>query len=57
VTVQTAVSGRLPSQVETTAYFAVAEALTNIAKHRSRCPARPGGPALLRMELPCPGNR
>jgi signal transduction histidine kinase len=106
VTVHTAVSGRLPSHVEATAYFAVAEALTNIAKHsaasRASVTARhqdstltvdisddghggadpergtgltgladrvavingkvslsspPGGPTLLRMELPCPGNR
>ena len=33
VTVDTSLNGRLPSQVENTAYFAVAEALTNIAKH------------------------
>jgi signal transduction histidine kinase len=106
VTVHTAVSGRLPSQVETTAYFAVAEALTNIAKHSAAGQASvtarhqdstltidisddghggadpgrgtgltgladrvavingkvslsspPGGPTLLRMELPCPSNR
>ena len=33
VTVDTSVSVRLPHHVEGTAYFAVAEALTNIAKH------------------------
>jgi signal transduction histidine kinase len=33
VTVDAQLDGRLPSQVENTAYFAVAEALTNIAKH------------------------
>jgi signal transduction histidine kinase len=33
VTVHAALSGRLPSQVETAAYFVVAEALTNVAKH------------------------
>ena len=33
VTVSADVAGRLPGQVETTAYFVVAEALTNIAKH------------------------
>jgi signal transduction histidine kinase len=33
VTVATDLAGRLPGQVETTAYFVVAEALTNIAKH------------------------
>lgn len=106
VTVHMAVSGRPPSQVETTAYFAVAEALTNIAKHSAASQASvtarhhdstltidisddghggadpgrgtgltgladrvavingkvalsspPGGPTLLRMELPCPSNR
>jgi signal transduction histidine kinase len=106
VTVHTAVSGRLPGQVEATAYFAVAEALTNIAKHSAAGQASvtarhqdskltidisddghggadpgrgtgltgladrvavisgkvslsspPGGPTLLRMELPCPRSR
>ena len=33
VTVDAPLDGRLPGQVENTAYFAVAEALTNIAKH------------------------
>jgi signal transduction histidine kinase len=33
VTVDASLEGRLPGQVENTAYFAVAEALTNIAKH------------------------
>jgi signal transduction histidine kinase len=33
VTVDAQLDGRLPGQVENTAYFAVAEALTNIAKH------------------------
>jgi signal transduction histidine kinase len=33
VAVATDLAGRLPGQVETTAYFVVAEALTNIAKH------------------------
>jgi signal transduction histidine kinase len=33
VTVDAHLSGRLPSQTENTAYFVVAEALTNIAKH------------------------
>ena len=33
VTVNAHLDGRLPGQVENTAYFAVAEALTNIAKH------------------------
>jgi signal transduction histidine kinase len=33
VTVDAPIGGRLPGQVENTAYFAVAEALTNIAKH------------------------
>jgi signal transduction histidine kinase len=33
VTVDTHLDGRLPVQVENTAYFAVAEALTNVAKH------------------------
>jgi PAS domain S-box-containing protein len=39
VPVQTDVSvGRLPASVEATAYFVVAEALTNVAKHaRARC--------------------
>jgi len=33
VTVDAPIGGRLPGQVENAAYFAVAEALTNIAKH------------------------
>ncbi len=33
VTVDAPLAGRLPSQVENTAYFVAAEALTNIAKH------------------------
>ena len=33
VILNTAVPGRLPSQIENTAYFVVAEALTNVAKH------------------------
>jgi signal transduction histidine kinase len=33
VTVDAHTDGRLPSQVENTAYFVVAEALTNVAKH------------------------
>jgi signal transduction histidine kinase len=33
VTIDAPLGGRLPGQVENTAYFAVAEALTNIAKH------------------------
>ncbi len=102
VTVQADLPGRFPEAVEATAYFVVAEALTNVAKHsgatsasvRARYdggvlvvevsddgrggadPARgtgltgladrvavldgrmslsspPGGPTLLRMELPC----
>jgi signal transduction histidine kinase len=106
VTVDALIDGRLPGQVENTAYFAVAEALTNIAKHsgatqasvqarvRDRTlfvevtdngrggadPARgsgltgladrlavaggrmllsspPGGPTVLRMEVPCRPSR
>jgi signal transduction histidine kinase len=33
VTVFSALTGRLPGQAENTAYFAAAEALTNVAKH------------------------
>jgi signal transduction histidine kinase len=33
VTVDAALTGRLPGQAESTAYFAAAEALTNVAKH------------------------
>jgi signal transduction histidine kinase len=33
VTVYSGLTGRLPGQAENTAYFAVAEALTNVAKH------------------------
>ncbi len=35
VTMEVTLSGRLPPHVETTAYFVVAEALTNVAKHAS----------------------
>ena len=48
VTVQTTLSGRLPGQVETTAYFAVAEALTNIAKHSAASQASVTASHLLR---------
>jgi signal transduction histidine kinase len=103
VTVDAHLEGRLPGQVENTAYFAVAEALTNIAKHSGATsasvtagrddgvltvevsddghggadPSRgsgltgladrvavaggrmllsspPGGPTVLRVEVPCP---
>lgn len=106
VTVDAHLDGRLPGQVENTAYFAVAETLTNIAKHSGATsasvtarrhggvltievsddgrggadPARgsgltgladrvavaggrmllsspPGGPTVLRVEVPCPQNR
>jgi len=99
-------AGRLPSQIESTAYFVVAEALTNIAKHSGATSASvtahqhdnvltieisdnghggadphrgtgltgladrvavtggrmllsspPGGPTLLRVELPCTQNQ
>ena len=102
VTVDAHLPGRLPSQIESTAYFAAAEALTNIAKHSGATSASvtarqhdsvlaieisdnghggadlhrgtgltglvdrvavaggrmllsspPGGPTLLRVELPC----
>jgi signal transduction histidine kinase len=33
VTLETAIDRRLPARVETTAYFVVSEALTNVAKH------------------------
>jgi signal transduction histidine kinase len=39
VAVHTEIGGRLPSHVEATAYFVVAEALTNIAKHSGACAA------------------
>jgi signal transduction histidine kinase len=103
VTVDAHLDGRLPGQVENTGYFAVAEALTNIAKHSGATSARvtarrddgaltievsddghggadpsrgtgltgladrvavvggrmllsspPGGPTVLRVEVPCP---
>jgi signal transduction histidine kinase len=103
VTVEARLDGRLPGQVENAAYFAVAEALTNIAKHSGAAGARvaarqhaglltieisdngrggadpargtgltgladrvavaggrmllsspPGGPTVLRVEVPCP---
>jgi signal transduction histidine kinase len=106
VTLSAALAGRLPSQIENTAYFVVAEALTNIAKHSGatsasvtahhddgvlaveisdnghggadpRCgtgltgladrvavtggrmllSSPPGGPTLLRVELPCTQSR
>jgi signal transduction histidine kinase len=102
VAVDAHLAGRLPSQIENTAYFVVAEALTNIAKHsgatsasvtarqhdgvltveisdnghggadphrgtgltgladrvavtggRMLLSSQPGGPTLLRVELPC----
>lgn len=105
VTVDAPLAGRLPGQIENTAYFVVAEALTNIAKHSGATSARvtarrrddvltvevrdnggggadpdhgtgltgladrvavaggrmllssqPGGPTILRVELPCPQN-
>jgi signal transduction histidine kinase len=105
VTVDAELPGRLPNTVEATAYFVVAEALTNIAKHSGGTAARvwvrqrddlltlevrddgrggadpgrgtgltgladrvavidgrmllsspPGGPTLLRVELPCSRN-
>ena len=40
VTMDTNLSGRLPAHVETTAYFVVAEALTNVAKHASASAVR-----------------
>jgi signal transduction histidine kinase len=47
VTVDAPLAGRLPSQIENTAYFVVAEALTNVAKHsgatRVEVTARPHG--------------
>jgi signal transduction histidine kinase len=103
VTVDARLGGRLPGQVENTAYFAAAEALTNIAKHSGATSAAvtarlrvglltlevsdnghggadpgrgtgltgladrvavadgrmllsspPGGPTVLRVEVPCP---
>ena len=54
---------RLPGAVEVAAYFAVCEALANLAKHSraTRASVRgrlllsspSGGPTLLRMEIPC----
>jgi signal transduction histidine kinase len=40
VTVSADLPGRMPGQIENTAYFAVAEALTNIAKHSGATTAR-----------------
>jgi signal transduction histidine kinase len=40
VAVDARLESRLPGQVENTAYFAVAEALTNIAKHSAATSAR-----------------
>jgi signal transduction histidine kinase len=106
VAVDAHLAGRLPSQIENTAYFAAAEALTNIAKHSGATSASvtarqhdtvltieisdnghggadphrgtgltgladraavtggrmllsspPGGPTLLRVELPCTQNQ
>jgi signal transduction histidine kinase len=106
VTVHASVCQRLPEPVETTIYFAIAEALTNIAKHSAATQASvrirhhgsiltadigddgrggadpgrgtglagladriavingkvllsspPGGPTLLRIELPCPRSQ
>jgi signal transduction histidine kinase len=106
VAVHASVCQRLPEQVETTVYFAIAEALTNIAKHSAATQASvrvrhhdsiltaditddgrggadpsqgtglagladrtaviggkvllsspPGGPTLLRIELPCPPSQ
>ncbi|MFB4313804.1 sensor histidine kinase [Actinomadura sp. 21ATH] len=106
VAVDAPITGRLPVQVENTAYFVVAEALANVARHSGATgatvtarphrrmlavevrddgrggadPARgtgltgladrvvaidgrmllsspPGGPTVLRVELPCPVNR
>jgi hypothetical protein len=105
VTVYSALSGRLPGQAENTAYFAAAEALTNVAKHSGAAAASvtarvvgsvlvlevrddgrggadpgrgsgltgladrvaaaggrmllsspPGGPTVLRVEIPCPDS-
>jgi signal transduction histidine kinase len=36
-------SGRFPPEVELTAYFAIAEALTNVAKHAGAVPVRVAG--------------
>jgi signal transduction histidine kinase len=106
VTVDAETGGRLPGQAENTAYFVVAEALTNVAKHSGAASARvtarrkgqvlaveisdnghggadpgrgsgltgladrvavtggrmllsspPGGPTVLRVEVPCAPNR
>jgi signal transduction histidine kinase len=40
VAVDTDLPGRLPGQIEATAYFVVAEALTNVAKHTAAASAR-----------------
>ena len=40
VTVDVALERRLPEVVETTAYFVVAEALTNVARHSNATDAR-----------------
>jgi signal transduction histidine kinase len=51
VTVYSALAGRLPGQAENTAYFAAAEALTNVAKHSGAASAsvtaRLSGPTLV----------
>jgi signal transduction histidine kinase len=51
VTVHSALAGRLPGQAENTAYFAAAEALTNVAKHSGAAAAtitaRAGGGILV----------
>ncbi|QUX31387.1 sensor domain-containing protein [Nocardiopsis akebiae] len=60
VTVHTRIGGRLPAHVEGTAYFVVAEALTNVCKHTaadaaavhaSAAPGGPGRPDTLLVEV------